>query len=357
MSITTYYRHPRSSDNGRYGNLGVFVGAPKRPPAHRLCLMSSGTCWRVCVAGGFPRRGGNPGGPGTTRSDPLWRLCGAVEPWRACPGLVLSGPLCPSVTRGPSCWRPVGVLLAFCDWGIPSWLQCSGVTRCERSHPLSGSDDVRTIPPACLPPAPLPARPVGVLQRGGAYRSWNSLSSRGRLPACAAPRRHSAAPIVRAWMSRVCTVHSGQPCQSVHPPGKRSHKRASIATVLSPLAQGGPFFTSVEGGCRRRPETCRARPWCAIGADGTLMSASCLATNGAVVAVCLPAPGPRRTPGTPWCDRLPMAHRRARYGSWTHNLFQTHPHACGTPDAPRVAAVDHHPSRAAPTCSDYSPPG
>ena len=63
-----------------------------------------------------------------------------------------------------------------------------------------------------------------------------------------------------------------------------------------------------------------------------------LATNGDVVAVCLPEHFPRITPGTPCCDRRHLYPTRALYGSWTQNLPHHPPHACGTPDAAGVAA-------------------
>ena len=44
---------------------------------------------------------------------------------------------------------------------------------------------------------------------------------------------------------------------------------------------------------------------------------------------------------------------RYQYGSWTQDLSHDPPHACGTPDPPRVATLHHHCGRACPTGADY----
>src|SRR5262245_21491567 len=54
--------------------------------------------------------------------------------------------------------------------------------------------------------------------------------------------------------------------------------------------------------------------------------------------------------------RLPTSYTRVLYGSWTQNLADDPPHACGTPDAPCLPAGDHPPGRVGQMGSHYPPP-
>src|SRR5215510_2053053 len=45
------------------------------------------------------------------------------------------------------------------------------------------------------------------------------------------------------------------------------------------------------------------------------------------------------------------------YDSWTQNLFHDPPHACPTPDAPGVAACNHHTCGTSPACPAAVTPG